>query len=48
MTDVLRYLVIEKGIDINPVDKVAFLGYFARCLENLFLEGKDTLIAHMS
>ena len=23
--DVLRYLVIEKGIDINSVDKVAFL-----------------------
>ena len=27
--DVLRYLVIEKGIDINSVDKVAFLRYFA-------------------
>ena len=27
--DVLRYLVIEKGIDINSVDTVAFLRYFA-------------------
>ena len=27
--DVLRYLVIEKGIDINSVDEVAFLRYFA-------------------
>ena len=25
--DVLRYLVIEKGIDINSVDKVAFLHF---------------------
>ena len=29
MKDVLRYLVIEKGIDINSVDEVAFLRYFA-------------------
>ena len=27
--DVFRYLVFEKGIDINSVDKVAFLRYFA-------------------
>ena len=27
--DVLRYLAIEKGIDINSVDEVAFLRYFA-------------------
>ena len=27
--DLLRYLVIEKGIDINSVDEVAFLRYFA-------------------
>ena len=27
--DVLRYLVIEKGIDINSVDEVTFLRYFA-------------------
>ena len=27
--DVLRYLAIEKGIDINSVDEVAFLQYFA-------------------
>ena len=27
--DVLRYLVIEKRIDINSVDEVAFLRYFA-------------------
>ena len=32
--DVLRYLVIEKGIDINSVDKVAFLRYFAFLLGN--------------
>ena len=45
--DVLRYLVIEKGIDINSVDKVAFLLYFAFRLAILFLEGKDTLIVRM-
>ena len=27
--NVLRYLAIEKGIDINSVDEVAFLRYFA-------------------
>ena len=27
--DVLQYLVNEKGIDINSVDEVAFLRYFA-------------------
>ena len=27
--DVLRHLVIEKDIDINSVDEVAFLRYFA-------------------
>ena len=27
--DVLQYLVIDKGIDINSVDRVAFLRYFA-------------------
>ena len=27
--DVLQYLVVEKGIDINSVDEVAFLRYFA-------------------
>ena len=33
--DVLRYLVIEKGIDINSVDEVAFLRYFAFLFVNL-------------
>ena len=27
--DVLQYLVNEKGIDINSVDEVAYLRYFA-------------------
>ena len=45
--DVLRYLVIEKGIHINSVYKVAFLRYFAFSFAILFLEGKDTLIVRM-
>ena len=47
---VLRYLVKKKGVDINSVDKVAFLRYFAFlhfCLAILFLGGMDTLIVSM-
>ena len=32
--DVLRYLVIENNIDINSVDEVAFLRYFALLFVN--------------
>ena len=34
MKDVFQYLVIKKGIDINSVDKVAFLRYFAILFTN--------------
>ena len=34
MKDILQYLVIEKGIDINSVDEVAFLRYFASWFGN--------------
>ena len=38
--DVLRYLVIERGIDINSVDKVAFLLYFAFSFVNSIFRRK--------
>ena len=47
MKDVLQYLVVEKGIHINSVDKVTFLQYCAFRMVILFLEGKDTLIVRM-
>ena len=48
VTDVLQYLVIEKGIDINSADEVAFLPNFALLFGNSILEGMYTLFANMS
>ena len=47
--DVLRYLVIEKGIDINSVDEVAFLRYFAFSFVNPIFrrEGHPCCCAHV-
>ena len=44
--DVLRYLVIEKGIDINSVDEVVFLRCFT-FFAILFLVTKLTFIVRM-
>ena len=38
--DVLRYLVIEKSININSVDKVAFLRYFTFLFGNSIFRGE--------
>ena len=40
LKDVLRYLVIEKGIDINSVNEVAFLRYFAFSFGNYIFRRK--------
>ena len=38
--DVLRYLVIEKDIDINSVDEVTFLRYLAFLFANSIFRGE--------
>ena len=48
MTDVLRYLVIEKDIDINSVDKVTLLEYFALFFVNsIFRKEGHPYCAHV-
>ena len=46
--DVLRYLVIEKGIDINSFDEVAYLRYFAFLSVNpIFRRGGHPYCTHI-
>ena len=47
MKDVLQYLVIEKGVDIECVDEVLFFRYLSFLSAILYLGGKDALIVRM-